>query len=134
MLNDSNEDYINQVIKLYKRITRRGYPPRNTKQIIIEATQFLERKTKEISAKNPNKKTLEDSTFIFKATYSNSFNKDHIKKVIKKHLTFTTTPESGFNFKRNIIAFKKDKNLQEILSPSKLSVPDKLLHIFNSTT
>ena len=134
MLNDSNDDYINQVIKLYNRITRRGYPPSNTKQIIVEATQFLERKTKQISSKNSNKKSLEDSTFIFKTTFSNSFDKDHIKKLIKKHLTFTTEPESNFNFKRNIIAFKKDKNLQEILSPSKISVPQKLLHMFNSTT
>lgn len=59
-----------------------------------------------------------------------------MKSCIKKHLHFKTKPESDFNFSRNIIAFKKDKSLLELLSPTNLVVPKNLLKEFkrNPTT
>ena len=129
-LNDRDQDYILQVNKLYKRLLKRGYPPANTKRIIIEATQQLENKPKKFLPSNKNNSTLPDSTFIYKTIFSNSLNKDKIKYYIKKHLHFKQNPESNFNFTRNIIAFRKDKNLLELLSPTNFIVPETLLKEF----
>ena len=110
---------------------KRGYPADNTKKIILETIKKLEKTPKGILPEPKDSTSNLDSILIFKTIYSNSFNKDVIKKHIKNNLTFTSPPEKNFNFKRSIICFKKDKTLLELLSPSKLQVPPHLLKEFN---
>ena len=133
-LNDKDQDYIFQVKKLYNRLLKRGYPQENTKQIILEATKHLESTPKgTFNVKDDSTNSL-DSTFIYKSTFSNSLDKNHIKNLMKKHLQFKNVPESNFNYNRSIICFKKDKNLLELISPSKLIVPKKFLKEFKENS
>lgn len=138
-LNDSDEDYITQVYKLYERLLKRGYPPSNTKNIIIEATTLLQQTRKGYFPSKSVPKSTPISplknTLIFKTTYHKTLNKKALRYLIKKNLHHPNPLESNFNFNRNIIAYKRQNNLQELLFPSKLKVPTKLLHLFypNST-
>ena len=68
-----------------------------------------------------------DSIFTYKSTFSNILVKNYIKNLIKRNLEFKNLPELNFNYKRSIIYLKKDKNILELISPSKLIVTDKSL-------
>ena len=98
---------------------------------MIEATTHLQSTQKGILPRRNLVSTSLENTIIFKTKFSNIYNKNNIKNLLQKHLHFSSTPERNFNFKRSIICFKKDKNLQEILTPAKLQVPSNLLKEFN---
>ena len=109
-LNNQDEDYVKQVHKLYLRLLKRGYPPQNTRNIIIEATIRLQATKKCVftnisHSTNPNSSlTSLDRTLIFKTTFHKSINKRYLKKLFNKNFTFQEEPESNFNFIRTIIA------------------------------
>ena len=126
-----------QVYKLYLRLLKRGYPPNNTKNIIIEATSKLQ-KTKKcfhssttLSSKSTSPNSNLNTTLIFKTTFHKTINKRYLRKLLHNHLNFQKEPESKLNFTRTIIAFKKQRNLQEHLFPSNLKVPSKLAYLFD---
>ena len=88
------------------------------KTMILEAIS----KTTKLKVKIPNPNPNPSSPFIFKATYHKNMNKDYIRSILEKNLPIKRE-KYELNFKRLIIAFKRQPNLKEILFPSKLLLP-----------
>ena len=128
-LNTKIEDFKEMLKKFFQRLVNRGYQKDIVKNLIIEATKKLE--IKKINSTSLQSNLL--STHIFKTTYFNKTNKYYLRQMIHKYILIQKNID-GIEYKRLIIAFKRQKNIKEIMFPSKLILPPNLnLQLLRST-
>ena len=119
-LNSAQEDFISITCKLFTRLVNQGYQKKDIKELIMDSINNL------INKHSPTSETISNPDpnppLIFKTTYHKGIIRSHLRDIIYKNLE-SSLNNNNLPLDRLIIAFKRQRNIKELLSPSKLYVP-----------
>ena len=119
-LNYYKEDFLKMVQLFYIRLSKRNYNKKFLKRTFIKSIESITKKTSIKQTTINHSKPL-----ILKTTFNNSIDKNYLRLLLHKHFIKDNILHE-LNFNREIISFKRQENLKELLFPSHLQIPSSL--------
>ena len=122
-LNSEHDNFIMMTCKLYTRLVNRGYHKKSTKELILDTVSNL------LSHGKPSTNQNSNQTFhpplIFKTTYIRGTIRSYLRQIIFDTLE-TSMNNNNLPLEKLIIAFKRQKNIKELLFLAKLYLPQDI--------